>query len=140
MKKQSGFTLIELMIVVAIVGILAAIALPAYQDYTIRARVTEGLSIASGAKATVSENLANNVADRCLGVGAAGTQNIGITALTCAPATGDLTAVVTVGAPAPGGTVTLALTPTATPDGVNWDCAVNVNTSNRYVPAECRIP
>lgn len=56
MNKQKGFTLIELMIVVAIVGILAAIAIPAYQDYTVRARVTEGLSLASAAKVTVAEN------------------------------------------------------------------------------------
>ncbi len=58
-QMQKGFTLIELMIVVAIIGILAAVALPAYQDYTIRAKVTEGLSLASAAKAAVAENAAN---------------------------------------------------------------------------------
>ena len=56
---QKGFTLIELMIVVAIIGILAAIAIPAYQDYTIRAQVTEGLNLAAAVKAGVSESYAN---------------------------------------------------------------------------------
>ena len=55
MKMQKGFTLIELMIVIAILGILIAIALPAYQDYTIRAKVTEGLNLAAAAKLAVSE-------------------------------------------------------------------------------------
>jgi type IV pilus assembly protein PilA len=57
---QKGFTLIELMIVVAIIGILAAIAIPAYQDYTIRSQVTEGLSLASSVKASVAEFYADN--------------------------------------------------------------------------------
>ncbi len=58
-KIQQGFTLIELMIVVAIIGILAAIAIPAYQDYTIRAQVTEGLNLASAVKTGVAETFAN---------------------------------------------------------------------------------
>ena len=58
-KLQQGFTLIELMIVVAIIGILAAIAIPAYQDYTIRAQVSEGMSLAAAAKAAVAESFLN---------------------------------------------------------------------------------
>ena len=60
---QKGFTLIELMIVVAIIGILAAVALPAYQDYTVRAKVTEGLVLASGLKPLVIDNATNGTTD-----------------------------------------------------------------------------
>jgi type IV pilus assembly protein PilA len=60
MKKQGGFTLIELMIVVAIIGILAAIAIPAYQDYIARAQVAEAVQLMSGAKTPLTEHYANN--------------------------------------------------------------------------------
>lgn len=63
MNAQKGFTLIELMIVIAIIGILAAIALPAYQDYTVRSRVTEGLNLAESAKSTIGTEGSASAAD-----------------------------------------------------------------------------
>jgi len=78
-KLQKGFTLIELMIVVAIIGILAAIAIPAYQDYTIRAQVSEGMSLAAAAKAAVAESFLNTGAAPAARVNAGMTANAGDT-------------------------------------------------------------
>jgi type IV pilus assembly protein PilA len=92
---QKGFTLIELMIVVAIIGILAAIAIPAYQDYTVRAKVTEGLNLADSAKTTVSEGFESgdivglNAAATAWGVGFIATKYV--TNITIAQNTGVIT-------------------------------------------------
>jgi type IV pilus assembly protein PilA len=133
-RGQAGFSLVELMIVVAIVGILSAVALPAYQDYSIRAMVSEALNLAGGAKATVSENLANSQSG-CIGIGMAGVIKKNKTVVTCND-TGTgvrLDAIVNTGV-AKKRTVRLAL---FSPDGGYWDC-YSQNTEWSYVPSDCR--
>src|SRR3569623_1580876 len=128
-KTQQGFTLIELMLEVAIIGILAAIAIQESQDYTIRDMVTEGLNIACGAKATVAEIISNGVTNICTGVDAS---TKGKTTLTCTDATGALQASVATGTSA--GAIVLTLTPDAA--GAVWTCATTSNV--KYVPSSCR--
>jgi type IV pilus assembly protein PilA len=162
-KVQKGFTLIELMIVVAIIGILAAVAIPAYQDYTIRARVSEALSLAGAAKINVADVLASGnpsaaAAGYALGYTApAATRNV--TSVAIAADTGIIT--VTTTPAAGGGNLTLgpSVAGAALPDGATaftppqgalaWRCAAAGAGSlapgqavgtllARYAPAECR--
>jgi type IV pilus assembly protein PilA len=134
MKKQQGFTLIELMIVVAIIGILAAIALPAYQDYTVRARVSELILAASGARTCVTEasQLAQAVSGgTCPAPGAGGN----VASATLAAASG----IVAVTGTAATKTQIITLTPTyvATLGSVTWACTSSIG---KYAPQSCPGP
>jgi len=155
---QKGFTLIELMIVVAIIGILAAIAIPAYQDYVIRSQVSEGLAMASAAKVSVAEYYANKgdwpVDNSAAGLGAASTiQGKYVAAINVA--NGGIQ--ITYGNEANETnlrTKTLGLTPGPSEAGdVIWKCArsdepsgwfgsaadeASTTVAGKYLPSSCR--
>jgi len=145
--NQKGFTLIELMIVVAIIGILAAIAIPAYQDYTIRAQVTEGFQLTGSIKASVSEYYTN------LGVfpsnnasaGAAAANTIRgkyVTSVAVSTSGGNGVVTATFGNEAnqliQGQTLVLTTPGGAGLGSFPWDCRTGSTVATKYLPSSCR--
>ena len=135
---QQGFTLIELMIVIAIVAILVALAVPAYQDYTIRAKVSECINGAAPIKLAVSEHQMTNGSFPS-------TTELGITASTgatteCAATTYSAGAItVTASAANKGAAATLTPTADATTGDINWACSNGGTAATaKYLPSTCR--
>jgi len=134
---EKGFTLIELMIVVAIIGILAAVALPAYQDYTVRAKVSELLLAASGTRTSISEKFQtdpSNTVSAGVGVTIPVTGKIATATVTDA---GTVTVTGSTASTSIGQAVTVTMTPTYnTSSGtIAWTC---LGTPAKYLPSSCR--
>ncbi|WP_028474941.1 pilin [Nevskia ramosa] len=140
-KTQQGFTLIELMIVVAIVGILAAIALPAYQDYIGRAKVTEAVAQLDGAKTSVAEYVASQGAcpatTSASGVSSpTGAKYVTSVATDAACNIGALVQSVNAGI---DGKYIILVASKQADNSITWNCATNATTANfKYLPANCR--